>query len=125
MARTPRIPLDSFFFIKDGYAVRPSAFGRKTDRNGVTTTCDIMDASSSEVIAHLTDDPCSIVARVIFASGAARLRFLEAVRKSPCAVGHEGQEAYLLSEYARQITMQADEAWMAFLTKRAQDQGPF
>lgn len=105
-----------FVFEIDGYTMYPEKNRNTKTRNGIRTVCPIY--RDGVVVATLDDIPERIVTPVAMASDGERLLMLTKAKaalkaKKFSALGEKRpSESTLLSEYARYISMAADEAWV-------------
>lgn len=86
------------------FTTDPKKFKYKRTRRGVDATCPIQKGGVT--VATLYDDASAIVAKVEFTDPAVRAEFLAEARLA----GHiMPSEAFAISEYARKMTMDAEE----------------
>lgn len=94
------------------YHADASTFKYKKTRRGVNAVCNIL--KDGVAIAVLGDIAEAIVADVQFVDAAERALFLAEAKLKidltglPSSCGDE----YVISEYARKITMEAEQAWV-------------
>lgn len=103
-----------FKYERDGYTVYPSTFKRKTGRRGVSAVCDIY--RDGKRVAQLDDQPERIVATVQFSSPFERQAMVLKARQANLDWGGRTNPSddEFVSEYARKLTMDSEQAWVAY-----------
>jgi hypothetical protein len=98
-----------FQYRKGQWMCEPDTFIRKNGRRGVTTTCRILSAKTGELVATLVDTPEEIVAKVDVVPQF-RDSLLRDARRHDSVAPHYSDD-YAFSEFLRDFTMDADQAW--------------